>query len=370
MDPPFPASAGRPATSAAEAQRTNAPGLLRREDSGHCGGHGGPNARVQVAQPVAVRVHLDDAAAFPRFRQRRGEVRRRADRAVRDAVRRREGPKVHITASGAGNVGISVNAGAGLTDRAGNPLAGAATATVTFTVGLASLAISTTATEPTITATIPVTFTFAATAAGFTASDVAISNGTPGTLVDAGGGVFTMAVTPSAGGLVTIAVAAGACTVGAVGNESASLTVNHLPSGPVATFTVAPTNGAYPGQAMWVTITFNEDVTGLTDLELVIPTGFVTMFSSIDARTYQALVTINPRPNNAGTLSLAGGVASGANSRPSQGSSIDLMAPYVAPVIPTPGGERTCGLGSGLALLLLWLVAGLTAGPRFARRRE
>ena len=275
-----------------------------------------------------------------------------------------------ITASGAGNVGISVNAGAGLTDRAGNPLAGAATATVTFTVGLASLAISTTATEPTIAATIPVTFTFAATAAGFTASDVAISNGTPGTLVDAGGGVFTMAVTPSAGGLVTIAVAAGACTVGAVGNESASLTVNHLPSGPVATFTVAPTNGAYPGQAMWVTITFNEDVTGLTDLELVIPTGFVTMFSSIDARTYQALVTINPRPNNAGTLSLAGGVASGANSRPSQGSSIDLMAPYVAPVIPTPGGERTCGLGSGLALLLLWLVAGLTAGPRFARRRE
>jgi len=274
-----------------------------------------------------------------------------------------------INATGGGNVGITVNAGAGLTDLSGNSLGASTTATVTFTAGLAPLAITSAVTQPNTAATFSVTFTFTAAATGFTAGDVAISNGSAGALVDAGGGSYTMVVTPAGSGLVTISVAANACTVGAAGNESASLTVNHAPTGPVPTFTVAPASGAYPGQAVWVTISFSEDAAGFTSGDIVVTTGLVSDFSSIDARTYQALVSITGRPNTSGTLSLAAGVATGANSRASVAASINLMAPSTPAVSPGIGGSKGCGLGSGFALLLLWLVAGLNSRQRFAHRR-
>jgi len=274
-----------------------------------------------------------------------------------------------INATGGGNVGITVNAGAGLTDLSGNSLGASTTATVTFTAGLAPLAITSAVTQPNTAATFSVTFTFTAAATGFTAGDVAISNGSAGALVDAGGGSYTMVVTPAGSGLVTISVAANACTVGAAGNESASLTVNHAPTGPVPTFTVAPASGATPGQAVWVTISFSEDAAGFTSGDIVVTTGLVSDFSSIDARTYQALVSITGRPNTSGTLSLAAGVATGANSRASVAASINLMAPSTPAVSPGIGGSKGCGLGSGFALLLLWLVAGLNSRQRFAHRR-
>lgn len=211
------------------------------------------------------------------------------------------------------------------------------------------------------------TFTFAAAATGFTAADVAVGNGSAGALVDGGSGTtFTMTVTPSGRGLVTIAVGANACTVGGVGNENANLVVNHDPAGPLPTFSIAPLGGAHPGQKVWLTISFSEEVSGLALGDFTVSNGSVSDLTTVTSgRTYRALVTIDPRPNASGTVTLGAGAATGGNARASQAASIELVAPVVAPVV---GGDKGCGLGSGLALLLLLLVGRLQGGPRFTRR--
>ena len=273
-----------------------------------------------------------------------------------------------ITANGSGNVVVTVNRTSGLTDRAGNQLGSATSTAVTYIAGLAGLTITTSATEPNTAAKIPVTFTFAGAATGFTIGDIAISNGSAGTLVEGGAGSYTMEVTPAGRGLVTISVAANACTVGGVGNRSANLIVNHDPAGPLPRFSIAPITGGRPGQSIWITITFDEDVNGIDANDFVITNGTIVddeVYELVPNRVYQVEVAIAPRPNTTGTVTLIAGAATGANNRASQAATIELVEPIIPPTV---GGDRKCGLGSGLALLLMWLFMGLNGRARFIRR--
>jgi hypothetical protein len=278
--------------------------------------------------------------------------------------------RVVVTATGPGNLGVTVTANPGLTDRAGNPLGSSVSSTVTYQAGLAGLTIQGPAGEPNLAATMPITFTFSGPATGFTAADVSITNGSGGALVASSASVYVMTVTPAARGLVRISVPANICmvgTVGAVGNQSATLVVNHDPSGPMPSFSIAPLSSGQPGQAVWLTITFDEDVSGFDPDLLTVTNGTKSAVETVvPGRVYKVLVTIAGRPNSTGTVTLQAGAATGANGRPSQAVSIELVEPIVPP---TTGGDRGCGLGSGLALLLMWLFAGLSGRRRFLPHR-
>lgn len=284
--------------------------------------------------------------------------------------------RVTITAAGGGDVGIAIPSAPGLTDLAGNPLAAAATTTITHDAALAPLEILTAATQPTTGATIPVTFRFAAPATGFAAGDVVVVNGSAGALVDAGGGDYTMAITPAAAGLVTISVAANACTVGGAGNESATLVVNHQPTGPIPTFSVAPLAGGRPEQVLWLTISFTEDVSGLVAGDLVLDGCTILAFTQLDARTWLAKVQLAPRPNTTGSVTLPAASATGANGRAVVGGSITLLAPDTSNAAngsgSALGSKNLCGQGTSLAVLLLLLIGWLQGGGRLpvARPRE
>lgn len=80
------------------------------------------------------------------------------------------------------------------------------------------------ATEP-VSAAFDVTVTFSETVTGFDeAVDVTVGNGTAGDPVDSGDGiVYTVTITPTANGTVTVDVAAGVCT-DAAGNENTAAT--------------------------------------------------------------------------------------------------------------------------------------------------
>ena len=83
--------------------------------------------------------------------------------------------------------------------------------------------ISTTATNPTSSTPIPFTVTFSESVTGFTASDIAVTNGTITSALSIAGNAYSFTVTPAASGLVTVNVPAnGANDAAFNGNIAAS----------------------------------------------------------------------------------------------------------------------------------------------------
>ncbi|MDO7875684.1 Ig-like domain repeat protein [Hymenobacter sp. ASUV-10] len=103
--------------------------------------------------------------------------------------------------------------------------------------------LSTTAPSPSSSSAITVTITFAEPVTGLTAASLTVSNGTPGVL-SGSGTTYTLIVTATASGPVTVQVPAGAAE-DAAGNPSAAsstLSVTYSPP-PVAISSFTPTSG-------------------------------------------------------------------------------------------------------------------------------
>jgi len=104
--------------------------------------------------------------------------------------------------------------------------------------------VSTTAPSPTSNSVIPVTITFSEAVTGLTAAGLTVTNGIPGVL-NGSGTTYTLNVTASAGGAVTVRANAGAAQ-DLAGNPSAAsntLSVTYTPP-PVAISSFTPTSGA------------------------------------------------------------------------------------------------------------------------------
>ena len=127
-----------------------------------------------------------------------------------------------ITPTAAGLVTVSVPANKAA-DAATNSNTASNTLSRTYDNARPTVAITSTATDPTNTSPIPVTITFSESVTGFIADDITVTNGTAGSFTGSGT-TYVASITPSAEGLVTVSVPANvavdAATNGNIGSAA------------------------------------------------------------------------------------------------------------------------------------------------------
>lgn len=113
-----------------------------------------------------------------------------------------------------------------------------------------TLTLSTIASNPTIVSPIPVTAAFSESVTGFTASDVAVTNGTVGSFSGSGAS-YSFSITPTMTGPVTAAIAANIAQDAAGNGNAAAALFSISYTGPTATGVAAPITSLtlYPNPA-------------------------------------------------------------------------------------------------------------------------
>ncbi|MBN9518864.1 FKBP-type peptidyl-prolyl cis-trans isomerase [bacterium] len=229
------------------------------------------------------------------------------------------------------------------TDAAGNPASatsagGLVIDTTAPAAALASIEPDTTAANP-----IAVTVTFSESVVGFDASDLAVTNGTVINFAAVDGTTYTFDVVPAGGGVVTVSVPAAAVHDPAGNPNPASDVLSRTFAGSVATAALStPASNPSNADAIPVTVTFSDDVTGFDATDLSVTNGTVTNFVSVDARTYTADVA--PAGDGAVAVSIAAGAAvDGAGGPTAAVAAITVTSDRTAPtaVVTTAGSTNT-----------------------------
>ena len=245
-----------------------------------------------------------------------------------------------VTPDADGTVTVSVPASAA-TDAAGNG-------------NTASNPESTTAdvTRPTVSLDMPtglvnapftLTMTFSEEVSAVTLGNISVSNGTASNLQHPSTTVYTATITPAADGTVTVNFAENAVTdLSGLGNTAATAVTNTADlTDPTPTLTATPD---FPGTPYTVTISFNEDVTGL-DLGDFSTTNvdLSSLSGSGDSYTLQATGT-----DFAQTIQLrAGSVLDAAGNDNVASNIISVVPDGVAPGLTISGVPGTITRGGG-----------------------
>ena len=247
---------------------------------------------------------------------------------------------MNVTPKANGAVTVDVAAGVAH-DTAGNANTAAPQLSVTYDATAPTVIISTTAGALTNKSPIPVTVTFSKNVADFTEGGIKVSNGTVSDFIRVGK-VYTMNVTPTADGAVTIDVAAGAAhdTAGNANTAASQLSVTYDATAP--TVEISTSAGALTNTSpIPVTVTFSKSVADFTESDLTVANGTVSDFIGV-GKVYTMKVT--PKADGAVTVDVAAGVAhdtaGNANTAASQLSvTYDATAPTV--IISTSAGALT-----------------------------
>ena len=192
-----------------------------------------------------------------------------------------------ITPDGDGTVNIDVDENVA-EDAATNGNEAADQYSVEYDETRPTVEITSAAPDPT-NAAFDITITFDEDVTGFEMSDLTIVNGTPSGFAGAGS-VYTVTITPTVDGPVTVEVpenvAEDAATNGNEASEVFELEFDGTIPVPVITSTVPdPTNAAFD-----ITITFSEDVTGFDLSDLDVGNGTASTLSG-SGTTYMATIT-------------------------------------------------------------------------------
>ncbi|MDW3211901.1 MAG: Ig-like domain-containing protein [Reichenbachiella sp.] len=214
---------------------------------------------------------------------------------------------VEITPSGAGDITVDVAANVAQ-DAAGNNNTAAATATTVYDTTAPSA--STSGEPATVNSTTPydVTIDFGEIVTGFVVGDVTVGNGSATDFTDNGDGTYTVEITPSGAGDITVDVAANVAQDAAGNNNTAAATATTVydttaPS-PSTSGEPAAVNSTTPYD---VTIDFGEIVTGFVVGDVTVGNGSATDFTDNGDGTYTVEIT----PSGAGdiTVDVAANVA-------------------------------------------------------------
>ncbi len=193
-----------------------------------------------------------------------------------------------ITPDADGTVTVSVPASVA-TDAAGNDNIASNTASATADI-----------TRPTVTLDVPsglvnapftLTITFSEEVTGLALGNISVTNGVASDLQQSSATIYTATITPDTDGTVTVNFAENAVTdLSGLGNTAATAVTNTADlTDPTPTLTATPD---FPGTPYTVTITFDEDVTGL-DLSDFVTTNvdLASLSGSGDTYTMQATGT-------------------------------------------------------------------------------
>jgi len=212
---------------------------------------------------------------------------------------------ITATADGATTVRIPASAGR---DRANNDSLASLVLTRTIDTRSPTVALTSTTTSLTNASPIDLAVDFGEVVTGFTLSDLVLTNATAANLLDLGAGKFTIAVSPTADGGVTVSIPAAAARDLANNNSlaSASFTRTVDRVAPVATITtteVSPTNKlSFP-----IVISFGEAVTGFDANDLVVGNATLTNLTETTPGRYTA--TVNAITDGVVLVGFSAGIA-------------------------------------------------------------
>ena len=200
------------------------------------------------------------------------------------------GPSVYTfgidpTADGLVTVDIAANVAQ---DAAGNDnTAAPAVLTRTYDATSPGVTLASSAPEPTNTAPIPITATFSEAVSGFASGDVSVTNGSV-TGFAGGPSVYTFGIDPTADGLVTVDIAANVAqdAAGNDNNAAAQFSITFDGSNPTVTITSSASPGPTFVSPIPITVTFSEDVTGFTTLDLSLSNGTDSNFTVVSGSVY------------------------------------------------------------------------------------
>ncbi|MBK6264368.1 gliding motility-associated C-terminal domain-containing protein [Marivirga sp. S37H4] len=236
-----------------------------------------------------------------------------------------------ITPTADGTVTVDVAADVAQ-DAATNGNTAATQFSIEFDITAPIVSITSAAANPTNGA-FTATFTFSEEVTGFEIGDITVGNGTASDFASTSASVYTVLITPTTDGSVTIDVAADVAQDAATnGNTAAAqFSIEFDITAPIVSITSAaanPTNGAFTA-----TFTFSEEVTGFEIGDITVGNGTASDFASTSASVYTVLIT--PTAGGTVTIDVAANVAQDAatngNTAATQFSiEADLTAPTIA----------------------------------------
>jgi hypothetical protein len=172
------------------------------------------------------------------------------------------------------NVSIGVSVAAGVAeDAATNTNEVSNTVNIQFNGTIVSATLAPVPTDdPTNDSPIQFTVTFGEAVTGVELTDLAVTNGTASNLQGSGAS-YTFDVTPTADGLVTVDLVAGAATGDVSGGSTAAATASITSDTTAPTASITAPAGPTNQDPIPFTITFSEDVTGLELTDLIVENG-------------------------------------------------------------------------------------------------
>jgi hypothetical protein len=213
---------------------------------------------------------------------------------------------IDITPTGQGAVTVDVAAGVA-TDAAGNGNTAATQLSRTYDTVSPTTTLFSTTTNATNASPIPVTITFSESVTGFDAGDITVTNATKGTLSGSGAS-YSIDITPSGQGAVTVNVAAGVATDAAGNGNTAATQLSRTydgisPSVTVSSLIPDPTNVS----PVSLSIVFSEAVTGFILSDITVGNGTASNLQTSDNITWTA--DISPAHMGAFSVDIHTGVA-------------------------------------------------------------
>ncbi|WP_226163677.1 Ig-like domain-containing protein [Hymenobacter terricola] len=203
--------------------------------------------------------------------------------------------------SGNGTLRLDLNSsGTGITDVPGNAIVGGFTTGQSYTLDTSAptVAITSTASNPTSTSPIPVTVTFSENVTGFSASGVAVTNGTLSGFTAVSGTVYTFSITPAGTGLVTVNVAASVAQDAATNDNTAAPQLSIQYNAPI---TQVVWNGSVSTD--WFTAGNWTGGVPTATLDALVPAGMPRYPSIASGSATAKILTLN----TGGTISQTGG---------------------------------------------------------------
>ncbi len=235
---------------------------------------------------------------------------------------------VLITPTQEGSVTLDIAASVAQ-DAAGNDNAAATQATSTYDITSPTVAVSGVPSHSN--SSFTATITFSEDISGFEEGDITLSNASASSFASTNSKTYTVLITPTQEGSVTLDIAASVAQ-DAAGNDNAAATQAtsvYDTTAPTATVSGVPSNS---NSAFTATITFSEDVSGFEEGDITLSNASASSFASTDSKTYTVLIT--PTQEGSVTVDIAASGAQDAagndNAAATQATSVyDTTAPTV-----------------------------------------
>ena len=160
-------------------------------------------------------------------------------------------------------------------DAAGNETDGTLSDTITLDTQRPSVSLGSTAPDPTNLSPIPVTITFSEAVTGFDINDISVENGEKSGFTEISEKSYTVDITPSGEGEVTVAVTEGSAIDKAGNSNTAALQLSRSYDSikPTVILSAEGVSGPTNTTPIPVTITFSEDVTGFAADNITVGNG-------------------------------------------------------------------------------------------------